>query len=277
MLKGIIGRKLGMTQVFGAGGNVIPITVIEAGPCAIVQIKTREKEGYNALQVGFVKKNTKRVNRPLAGHFQKSGAGPFCALKEFPVDETGDYTIGQEITLENFKVGDFVDVTGTSKGRGFTGVIKRHGFRGSPRSHGTHEYFRHGGSIGSSASPSRTFKGIKMPGHFGNSRVTVQNLTIADIKPEQNLLLIKGAVPGATNSIVIIKEAKKRKASQETLSQAQATAQKETSIQEQEAAQEETPIQEQEATQNETPIQEQEAAQEETPSQEQGAAKEDKD
>jgi large subunit ribosomal protein L3 len=249
MLKGIIGRKLGMTQVFGEGGNVIPITVIEAGPCAIVQIKTREKEGYNALQLGFANKKPHRVNRPLAGHFQK-------------IEE---YTVGQEITLETFKVGDFVDVTGTSKGKGFTGVIKRHGFRGSPGSHGTHEYFRHGGSVGSSASPSRTFKGLKMPGHFGNSRVTVQNLSIADIKPERNLLLIKGAVPGATNSIVIIKEAKKRKAQNETLSQAQETAQKE------------TPIQEQEATQNEMPSQEQDAAQEETSSQEQGAAKEDKD
>ena len=216
MLKGIIGRKLGMTQIFGEGGNVVPITVVEAGPCAIVQIKTREQEGYNALQLGFTKKKPHRVNRPLTGHFQKSGAGPYYVLKEFPVDEIGEYTVGQEITLENFKVGDFVDVTGTSKGRGFTGVIKRHGFRGSPRSHGTHEFFRHGGSIGSSASPSRTFKGLRMPGHFGNSRVTVQNLTVADIKPEQNLLLIKGAVPGATNSIVIIREAKKRRALNET-------------------------------------------------------------
>ena len=223
MIKGIIGRKLGMTQVFGESGNVVPITVIEAGPCAIVQIKTNEKEGYNALQLGFTKKKPHRVNRPLAGHFQKSGTGPYYVLKEFPVDEIGEYTVGQEITLENFKVGDFVDVTGTSKGRGFTGVIKRHGFRGSPGSHGTHEYFRHGGSIGSSASPSRTFKGLKMPGHFGNSRVTVQNLTVADIKLEQNLLLIKGAVPGATNSIVIIREAKKRRAPNETASATQET------------------------------------------------------
>jgi large subunit ribosomal protein L3 len=227
MLKGIIGRKLGMTQVFGEGGNVVPITVIEAGPCAIVQIKTREKEGYNALQLGFTKKKTHRVNRPLAGHFQKSGAGPYYVLKEFLVDEIGEYSVGQEITLENFKVGDFIDVTGTSKGRGFTGVIKRHGFRGFPAAHGTHEYFRHGGSVGSSASPSRTFKGIKMPGHFGNSRVTIQNLTIADIKPEQNLLLIKGAVPGATNSIVIIREAKKRRALNETTSATQETQQEE--------------------------------------------------
>jgi hypothetical protein len=198
-------------------------------------------------------------------------------IKEFPVDEIGEYTVGQEITLENFKVGDYVDVTGTSKGRGFTGVIKRHGFSGFPASHGTHEYFRHGGSIGSSATPARTFKGVKMPGHFGNSRVTIQNLTIVDIKPEQNLLLIKGAVPGATNSIVIIKEAKKRKASSETPSQAQEAVQKETPSQEQETAPKETPSQEQEAAKEETPNQAQEAAQEETPSQEQDAGQEDKD
>ena len=210
MLKGIIGKKLGMTQVFGENGNVIPITVIEAGPCAIVQIKTREKEGYNALQLGFMKKKPQRVNRPLSGHFKKSGTDPYYILKEFPVDDVGEYTVGQEITLETFAVGGFVDVIGTSKGKGFAGVVKRHGFRGSSRSHGTHEYFRHGGSIGTSATPSRTFKGKKMPGHFGNSRITAQNLRIVDIKPEQNLLLVKGAVPGSNNSIVIIREAKKK-------------------------------------------------------------------
>jgi large subunit ribosomal protein L3 len=210
MLKGIIGRKLGMTQVFGESGDVTPITVIEAGPCAIVQIKTKEKEGYNALQLGFLEKKPQRVNRPLTGHFHKSGRGPYYVLKEFPVDELGEYTIGQEITLEAFTVGGFVDVIGTSKGKGFAGVIKRHGFRGAPGSHGTHEYFRHGGSIGTSATPSRTFKGKRMPGHLGNSRITAQNLRIVDIKPENNLLLVKGAVPGSVNSIVINKEAKKK-------------------------------------------------------------------
>ncbi|OGP52799.1 MAG: 50S ribosomal protein L3 [Deltaproteobacteria bacterium RBG_13_52_11] len=215
MLKGIIGRKLGMTQVFGDNGNVIPITVIEAGPCAITQIKTKEKEGYNALQLGFMKKKPQRVNRPLSGHFQKSGTGPFYFLKEFRVDESGEYTVGQEITLETFTVGDVVDITGISKGRGFAGVIKRHGFRGSHASHGTHEYFRHGGSIGSNTFPGRTFKGKRMPGHYGNSRVTVQNFKIIDIKPENNLLLIKGAIPGSINSIVIIREATKKGAPRE--------------------------------------------------------------
>ena len=215
MLKGIIGRKLGMTQIFGDNGNVIPITVIEAGPCAIVQIKTKEKEGYNALQFGFLKKKPQRVNRPLTGHQQKSGAGPFYCLKEFRVDDVGGYTVGQEITLAAFAVGDCVDIIGTSKGKGFAGVIKRHGFHGSPGSHGTHEYFRHGGSIGAHSYPGRTFKGMRMPGLFGNSRVTAENLKIVDIKPERNLLLVRGGIPGSINSIVIIREAaKKQRASQ---------------------------------------------------------------
>jgi large subunit ribosomal protein L3 len=215
MLKGIIGRKLGMTQVFGENGNVIPITVIEAGPCAVVQIKTKEKEGYNALQLGFMKKKPQRVSRPLSGHFQKSGTGPFYFLKEFRVEETEGYKVGQEITLEAFKVGDVVDITGTSKGKGFAGVIKRHGFRGFPGSHGTHEYFRHGGSVGSNTYPGRTFKGKRMPGLFGYSRVTVENFKVVDIKPENNLLLVKGAIPGSVNSIVTIREAVKRKAPRE--------------------------------------------------------------
>jgi len=210
MRKGIIGRKLGMTQIFGEDGNVIPVTVIEAGPCAVVQIKTKEKEGYNALQFGFLKKKPQRVNRPLTGHQQKSGAGPFYVLQELRVDEVGEYTVGQEITLTAFAVGDRVDITGTSKGKGFAGVIKRHGFHGSPGSHGTHEYFRHGGSIGAHSYPGRTFPGTRMPGLFGNSRVTAQNLTIVDIKPERNLLLIRGAVPGSINSIVIVREAAKK-------------------------------------------------------------------
>jgi large subunit ribosomal protein L3 len=210
MLKGIIGRKLGMTQIFGENGNIIPITVIEAGPCAITQIKTKEKEGYNALQLGFLKKKPERVNRPLSGHFQKSGTGPFYFLKEFRVSETGEYQVGQEITLATFKVGDRVDIIGTSKGKGFSGVIKRHGFHGFPGSHGTHEYFRHGGSIGSNTFPGKTFKGKRMPGLFGNSRVTIQNFRIVDIKAESNLLLVKGAIPGSINSIVIIREAAKK-------------------------------------------------------------------
>ncbi len=210
MLKGIIGRKLGMTQIFDDNGEVVPVTVIEAGPCAIVQIKTKEKEGYNALQLGFLPKKPSRTNKPLLGHFRKCGKGPFYVLKEFRVDSVEGFELGQEITVEVFKAGDYVDVTGWSKGRGFAGVMKRHGFSGAPGSHGTHEYFRHGGSIGAAADPSRTFKGKRMPGHYGNERVTVQNLKVMDVKPDKNLLIVKGAVPGAVNSILIIRQAKKK-------------------------------------------------------------------
>ncbi|HEX15643.1 MAG TPA: 50S ribosomal protein L3 [Deltaproteobacteria bacterium] len=210
MLKGIIGRKLGMTQIFDDNGEVVPVTVIEAGPCAIVQIKTEEEEGYNALQLGFLPKKPSRTNKPLLGHFRKCGKGPFYVLKEFRVDSVEGFELGQEITVEVFKAGDYVDVTGWSKGRGFAGVMKRHGFSGAPGSHGTHEYFRHGGSIGAAADPSRTFKGKRMPGHYGNERVTVQNLKVMDVKPDKNLLIVKGAVPGAVNSILIIRQAKKK-------------------------------------------------------------------
>jgi large subunit ribosomal protein L3 len=210
MFKGIIGKKLGMTQIFSDDGTLVPATVIEAGPCPVVQIKTIEKEGYGSLQLGFLPKKPQRVNRPLTGHFKKSGKGPFYVLREFRTDETGAYELGQEITVDSFSVGDFVDVTGFTKGRGFTGVIKRHGFRGAKSSHGTHEYFRHGGSIGASASTSRTFKGMKMPGHHGNKRITIQNLRIVDVRPESNILIIRGATPGATDSIVAVRGAIKR-------------------------------------------------------------------
>ena len=211
MLKGIIGRKLGMTQIFDERGEAVAVTVIEAGPCAVVQIKTEEREGYNALQLGFLPKEPSRTNKPLLGHFRRCGKGPFYVLREFRVESVEGFELGQEITVEVFKAGDYVDVTGWSKGRGFTGVMKRQGFSGAPGSHGTHEYFRHGGSIGAAADPSRTFKGKRMPGHYGNERVTVQNLKGMQVKPEEKLLVVKGAVPGAVNSIVIIKEAKKKR------------------------------------------------------------------
>lgn len=215
MFKGIIGRKLGMTRIFDENGDSVPVTVIEAGPCAVVQIKTREKEGYDALQLGFLEKKSSRVSKPLLGHFKKAGKGPFYVLREFRVEDPSEFQLGQEIRVDVFEVGDYVDVTGWSKGRGFAGVMKRHGFSGAPGSHGTHEYFRHGGSIGAATDPGRTFKGKRMPGHYGNERVTVQNLKVVDVKPEANLLLVKGAVPGAVNSILLIREAKKKKSSSE--------------------------------------------------------------
>ena len=209
MVREIIGKKLGMTRLFSQGGNMVPVTVIEAGPCPIIQKKTKEKDGYHALQVGFLPKKSNRVNRPLMGHVKKSGRGAFYFLKELRVDEIDPYELGQEIVVDIFQPGDLVDVTGTSKGRGFSGVMKRHGFRGAPGSHGTHEYFRHGGSIGAAADPSRTFKGKKMPGHFGNRMVTVQNIEVVEVRPQQNLIFLKGAVPGWRNGIVTIRQAKK--------------------------------------------------------------------
>lgn len=209
MVREIIGKKLGMTRVFSQEGNIVPVTVVEAGPCPIVQKKTKENDGYIALQVGFLKKKPTRVNRPLMGHFKKGGAEAFYVLKELRVDEVDSFELGQEIAVDIFQPGDLVDVTGTTKGRGFSGVMKRHGFRGAPGSHGTHEYFRHGGSIGSAADPSRTFKGKKMPGHFGNRKVTVQNIEVVEVRPEQNLIFLRGAIPGWRNGIVVIKQATK--------------------------------------------------------------------
>jgi large subunit ribosomal protein L3 len=209
-MKGIIGKKIGMTQVFLEDGNIAPVTVVEAGPCPIIQKKTMEKDGYQAFQMGFLPKKLSRVNKPLQGHFAQANKGTYYILKEVLTDDANQFEIGQEITVEIFKPGEFVDVIGTSKGKGFTGVVKRHGFRGSPAGHGTHEYFRHGGSIGAAAYPSRTFKGMKMPGQHGNKRVTVQNLQIVDVRPDTNLLLLRGAVPGWRNGIVIVQEAVKK-------------------------------------------------------------------
>jgi large subunit ribosomal protein L3 len=210
---GIIGRKLGMTQIFLDDGSVVPVTVVEAGPCPVIQKKTREKDGYHALQLGFLPKNNQRVNKPLSGHFKKAGVGPTYYLKEFRVEDGEQMEGGQVVTLNLFKPGDVVDVTALSKGKGFTGVIKRHGFHGSPGSHGTHEYFRHGGSVGSAAFPHHTFKGLKMPGQHGNRRVTIQNIKIVDVKEDQNLILLKGGIPGSRHGWILIRSATKRKAS----------------------------------------------------------------
>jgi large subunit ribosomal protein L3 len=210
---GIIGRKLGMTQVFLENGSVIPVTVVEAQPCAVVQKKTKEKDGYNSLQIGFLPKNSQRVNRALSGHFKKAGVGPFYHLKEFQVENVEGYELGQEVSLNLFKPGEVVDVTGLGKGKGFTGVMKRYGFHGSPGSHGTHEYFRHGGSVGSAAYPHHTFKGLKMPGQHGNRKVTLQNIKVVDVKEDQNLILLKGGIPGGPHGLILIRSATKRKGS----------------------------------------------------------------
>jgi len=177
----------------------------------VVQKKERAKDGYSALQVGYGSKKSQRVNRPMQGHFTKAGKGAFEVLKEFRVDDVSGYEVGQEIKAADlFKIGDRIDVSGVSKGRGFSGVIKRWSFGGFPGSHGTHEYFRHGGSIGNRSFPGRVRKGKKMAGHWGDERVSIQNLEVVEVRPEQNLMLIKGAVPGAKHGVVIVRPAAKR-------------------------------------------------------------------
>ncbi|MBV6506659.1 MAG: 50S ribosomal protein L3 [Syntrophorhabdaceae bacterium] len=210
---GILGKKLGMTQIFREDGSIVPATVIQAGPCYVVQKKTNEKEGYTAIQLGFEEvKKVNRINKPLVGHFKKANIPPTRILKEFRVgpEEVDANEVGSQISVERFEIGDYVDITGTSKGKGFAGVMKRYGFGGSPASHGTHEYFRHGGSIGQNMTPGRTLKGKKMPGHMGNSRVTVQNLKVVGVRSDNNILLVEGAIPGPNNGYVIINKAVKK-------------------------------------------------------------------
>lgn len=211
MALGIIGKKLGMTQIFDSQGNPVPITVVQAGPCFVTQVKAPGTDHYAAVQLGFDPIPERKANQPLRGHLQKAGVPPVRTLREFRVsdEELSQYSPGQEVRASIFKAGDFVDVIGTSKGRGFTGVIRRHNFRGYPASHGTHEYFRHGGSIGCRF-PQHTIKGLKMAGRYGAGRVTVQNLRIVEVRDKQNLLLIRGAVPGARNSLLLIRKARKK-------------------------------------------------------------------
>ena len=205
MIKGLLGKKLGMTSVFVNDGRSIPVTVIEAGPCTVTQIKTKANDGYNALQVGFGEKKKNRVTKPLAGHFSKAGDKMFVFLKEFMIDDPDSYKLGQAIDLAVFDVGDKVEVSGKTKGRGFSGTIKRHGFHRGPKTHGSKNY-REPGSIGQCAWPSKVFKGKRMPGRYGNTRMTVKNLEIVDIRPDQHLILIKGAVPGPISGLVEIRK-----------------------------------------------------------------------
>ncbi len=210
-MTGLIGRKLGMTQIYNAEGNVVPVTVVQTGPCIVVQKKEVASDGYTALQVGFGVKKAQRVNKAARGHMAKAGKGAFEFLREFRLDDVSQYEVGQEIKVENlFKVGDRIDVSGISKGHGFTGVIKRWSFAGFPGSHGTHEYFRHGGSIGNRSYPGRVRKGKKMAGHWGNEQVSTQNLEVIDIRADENLMLVRGAVPGAKQGVVILHPAIKR-------------------------------------------------------------------
>ena len=206
MMTGLIGKKLGMTQLFGADGSVVPVTVIETGPCVVAQKREGARDGYQALQIGFGTKKNQRVNKPEQGHLKRVGKGAFQVLREFRSEDVSQYEVGQEIKVADlFKTGDRIDVTGTSKGKGFAGVIKRWSFGGFPGSHGTHEYFRHGGSIGNRSFPGRVFKGKRMAGHLGDERVSVLNLEVIEVRAEGNLLLVKGAVPGAKGGVVLIR------------------------------------------------------------------------
>lgn len=208
MIEGILGKKLGMTQVFAADGTRVPVTVVEAGPCVVVQKKTVEKDGYSALQIGFGAKRSQRANKPMMGHFKGAGKGAFYGLREVGAKNVDDYNVGDEVNCEVFSAGEFVDVTGTSKGKGFQGVIKRWGFSGGRSSHGS-QFHRGPGAIGCSAYPARVFKGKKMAGQMGNEKVTTQNLQVVDVRPEQNLLLVKGALPGAKNGLLVIRRSAK--------------------------------------------------------------------
>ena len=209
MQKAIIGKKIGMTQIFDEKGKVIPVTVVEAGPCVVAQKKTVEKDGYEAVQVGFGDQKPQRVTKPLKGHFEKAGVAPKPTLREFRFDDCSGYNVGDLIKADVFAAGDKVDVCGTSKGKGYAGVIKRWNFARMRESHGTGPVARHSGSNGAISDPSRVFPGLKMAGHLGAEKVTVQNLTIAKVDVENNLIAVKGAIPGPNGGVVVIRDSVK--------------------------------------------------------------------
>mgnify|MGYP004470342679 FL=1 len=208
MKKGIIGKKIGMTQIFDEKGNVIPVTVIEAGPCVVAQVKTEETDGYNAIQLGFGEIKDKHINKPEAGHFAKAKLANKKHLREFKVEGIENYKVGDEIKADVFEAGEKIDVQGTSKGKGFQGVIKRHGQHRGPMGHGS-MYHRRPGSMGSTSTPGRVFKGKKLPGHMGRVTVTIQNLDVVRVDMDKNVILVKGSVPGPKGAILKVKSAVK--------------------------------------------------------------------
>ena len=210
MQKGLIGKKIGMTQLFGEKGVVIPVTVLEVGPCAVVQKKTTEKDGYNAVQLGFGDMKVNRVNKPMKGHFAKADVAPKKVLKEFRLADTDAVNVGDILKADVFAAGEKVDISGTSKGKGYAGAIKRWNFGRLKETHGTGPVARHQGSMGACSDPSRVFKGKKMPGHLGAEKVTVQNLDVVKVDAENNLIAVKGAVPGAKGGYVVITNAVKK-------------------------------------------------------------------
>ncbi|AQP49969.1 50S ribosomal protein L3 [Tessaracoccus flavescens] len=210
IVKGILGTKLGMTQLWDENNKVVPVTVIQAGPCVVTQVRTPEVDGYNAVQLGYGAVKAKKVTKPEAGHFSKADVTPRKHLVELRTADASEFELGQELTAEVFAGGDVVDVTGTSKGKGTAGVMKRHGFKGLRASHGVHRKHRSPGSIGGCATPGRVFKGLRMAGRMGNDKVTVQNLKIHAVDAERGLLLVRGAIPGNTGSLVVVRSAAKK-------------------------------------------------------------------
>jgi large subunit ribosomal protein L3 len=205
-VQGIIGRKIGMTQIYAEDGRAVPVTVVEAGPCVVIQRKSKEKDGYSAIQVGLVeRRRVKHVTRPMKGHFDKAGIPPCRVLREFRVEDGAEVKVGDKLSVEMFAPGDAINVTGISKGKGFQGVVKRHHFRGGAATHGS-MFHRAPGSIGASAFPSRVLKGMRGAGHMGDERVTVRNLKVIRIDAEKNIMLIRGAVPGANDGYVVIRK-----------------------------------------------------------------------
>jgi large subunit ribosomal protein L3 len=209
-VKGILGAKLGMTQLWD-NNKVVPVTVVQAGPCVVTQIRTHDKDGYSAVQLAFGAINPRKVNKPKSGHFAKAGVAPRRHLVELRTTDAGEYELGQEVTVSTFAAGQAVDVTGRTKGKGFAGVIKRHGFSGLGAGHGVERKHRSPGSIGACATPGRVFKGVRMAGRMGNARYTAQGLTIQAVDAENNLLLVKGAIPGPKGALVLVRTAAKQK------------------------------------------------------------------
>lgn len=208
MIKGLLGRKIGMTQVFGPTGEAIPVTLIEAGPCVVTQIRSKEKDGYEAVQIGYGDIKPKNLTKPEQGHL--AGAGRLVRhLREFEADSVEEHQVGQLLDVDLFAAGQLIDVTGVSKGRGFQGVVKRHGFRGGPRTHGQSDRLRAPGSIGAGTTPGRVWKNTRMAGRMGNKRVTVQNLQVVEVLPDKHVLLVRGSVPGAKNGLLMIRRAVK--------------------------------------------------------------------
>lgn len=208
-VKALLGRKLGMTQVWDENGRVVPLTVVQVGTNVVTQVRTEERDGYSAVQLGFEDIDPRRVTKPLLGHFEKAGVSPKRHLAEFRTNDAAEYALGQELDAATFEAGSKVDVSGNTKGKGFAGVMKRHGFAGAPASHGAHKIHRKPGSIGACATPGRIFKGQRMAGRMGNERRTIQNLTVQGVDTDKGLLLIKGAVPGPRNAVVMVRTAVK--------------------------------------------------------------------